>query len=160
MESYSYGFSSWLARLAGLTFALAVYLALHRRFWSPLALVPGPRLASITRLCHAYHIFKGDNSTWTRALHKQYGHFVRIAPNEVSVSHPDGPALILQASLRKVSYYETHTPIHFVSLADHGIQRGTGTASFPCQTIDMSTPRPSSTPRSGRSARDCSPRPS
>ncbi|KAK8110343.1 uncharacterized protein PG998_006800 [Apiospora kogelbergensis] len=105
MESYSYGFSSWLARLAGLTFALAVYLALHRRFWSPLALVPGPRLASITRLCHAYHIFKGDNSTWTRALHKQYGHFVRIAPNEVSVSHPDGPALILQASLRKGNWY-------------------------------------------------------
>lgn len=31
------------------------------------------------------------------------GHFVRIAPNEVSVSHPDGIKKILLMPLRKVS---------------------------------------------------------
>lgn len=37
------------------------------------------------------------------------GHFVRIAPNEVSVGHPDGPKKILLASLHKAEWYKIGT---------------------------------------------------
>lgn len=35
------------------------------------------------------------------------GHFVRIAPNEVSVSHPDGIKRVLLAPLEKASWYKS-----------------------------------------------------
>ncbi|KAK8063015.1 hypothetical protein PG997_015112 [Apiospora hydei] len=105
MESSNSKPENWQAYLVILLLPLVVRLVLNARYRSPLANVPGPYFASVSRLCHAYHIFRGDNNTWTRALHERYGHFVRLAPNEVSVSHPDGPALILQAPLRKADWY-------------------------------------------------------
>lgn len=88
----------------GLTFLVCYTASLTtwRRYFAPLSGVPGPFWASITRLWHAYHIFEGDHNTEIIRLHEQLGHFVRIAPNEVSVSHPAGPRLLLQANLRKV----------------------------------------------------------
>lgn len=90
----------------GLSIAVAVSYFATVAFWdhyfSPLARIPGPFWASITRLWHAYHIFEGDHNTEIIRLHEQHGHFVRIAPDEVSVSHPAGPKLLLQSHLRKV----------------------------------------------------------
>ncbi|OTA81553.1 hypothetical protein M434DRAFT_380111 [Hypoxylon sp. CO27-5] len=82
-----------------------VVLAIYRRYLSPLSNVPGPFWASITRLWHAYHVFKGDHNLHQIGLHNHFGYFVRIAPDEVSVSHPDGPHLLLQATLRKADWY-------------------------------------------------------
>ncbi|KAH8594968.1 cytochrome P450 [Bisporella sp. PMI_857] len=79
--------------------------AIWRRYFSPLSNIPGPFWASTTRLWHAYYIFNGDHNTHIIKLHEQHGHFVRIAPNEVSVSHPDGPNLLLQTFLRKGNWY-------------------------------------------------------
>lgn len=83
-------------------FLIIITIAIRRRYFSSLSHVPGPFWASITRLWHVYHIYQGDHNTTLLALHERYGHFVRIAPNEVSVSHPDGPTILLQALLRKV----------------------------------------------------------
>lgn len=93
--------TSWLAALVQaviLLFSVAVY----RRYLSPLSDIPGPFWASITRLWQVVHIFKGDQNLESIALHDKYGHFVRIAPNEVSVSHPDGPKSLLLTPQRKV----------------------------------------------------------
>lgn len=81
---------------------LVTFVGLYRRYFAPLSGVPGPFWASITRLWHVKHIFQGKQNLLAIALHQKHGHFVRIAPNEVSVSHPDGPKLLLLAPLRKV----------------------------------------------------------
>lgn len=74
----------------------------RRRYLSPLRDIPGPFLASFSRLWHVAHIFKGDQLTCVNELHKRNGPFVRIAPNEVSVSHADAPNKLLLSALEKV----------------------------------------------------------
>lgn len=88
--------------------AVVIFLtlgAVRRRYLSSLSSIPGPFFASFTRLWHAYRIVQGDHNTAIIELHQKHGHFVRIAPNEVSVSHPEGPRLLLQTLLRKVSLF-------------------------------------------------------
>lgn len=75
----------------------------RRRCFSPISNIPGPFLASITRLHHVFRIFKGKQSEWITNLHDEYGPFVRIAPNEVSVSHSDAPKKLLLRILDKVT---------------------------------------------------------
>ncbi|KAK1712421.1 cytochrome P450 [Colletotrichum lupini] len=60
------------------------YLTLH-----PLAGYSGPLLARITTIPWLWHRANGTNHSWPLLLHKQYGHVVRIGPNELSYSHPD-----------------------------------------------------------------------
>lgn len=81
-------------------------VAVRRRYLSTISDVPGPFLASITRLWHIVRILKGRVSQDTRELHQQYGPFVRIAPDEVSVSHPDAPRQLLLNTLPKGYWYE------------------------------------------------------
>jgi hypothetical protein len=65
---------------------LIIGTVISRRYLYTISRIPGPWLASITRLWHAYHIFQGDHNTLIIKLHQDHGQFVRIAPNEVSVS--------------------------------------------------------------------------
>lgn len=98
MQTFSV-YYSWVA----LVLVLLASTVIRRRFFSPIKDVPGPFLASITRLHHVYHIFKGKQSHWITKLHEEYGPFVRIAPDEVSVSHPDAPKKLLLSVLHKVN---------------------------------------------------------
>ncbi|KAM0717345.1 hypothetical protein Q7P37_007197 [Cladosporium fusiforme] len=59
---------------------------LYQRFFHPLASIPGPFLASITRLWITKHSWDGDMNTTMIALHKKHGPLVRTGPNELSVS--------------------------------------------------------------------------
>ncbi|KAH8655408.1 cytochrome P450, partial [Xylariales sp. PMI_506] len=92
--------------------------------------VPGPNLASISRLWHLRGILAGDQnlrftsahdkygtflqwphsflSFWLASVHltKPAGHFVRIAPDEVSVSHPEAIKKILLTPLPKANWYK------------------------------------------------------
>jgi hypothetical protein len=65
-------------------------LAIYRISLHPLASVPGPPLAAVTRLYALYfNIFKGFTFYLEiERLHKVYGPVVRIAPNEVHLSDP------------------------------------------------------------------------
>ncbi|KAK4159610.1 cytochrome P450 [Cladorrhinum sp. PSN259] len=83
-----------------------VGIILYRRFLHPLRGIPGPALASVSRLWHLYHILKGDQNLALIALHEKHGPFIRLAHNEVSVSHPDGIRKILLAPLHKAPWYE------------------------------------------------------
>ncbi|PWN92576.1 cytochrome P450 [Acaromyces ingoldii] len=66
--------------LASLPFLWAFYAV----FLHPLAGVPGPRLAKVTRGWHTYKCFKGQWHQVILDLHEKYGPVVRIAPDEVS----------------------------------------------------------------------------
>ncbi|KAF2117272.1 cytochrome P450 [Lophiotrema nucula] len=66
------------------TLALTVLSTVfYRLYLHPLANVPGPRLAAVTRIWLAYQSRKGKNNTFEVELHRRYGHVVRISPNEV-----------------------------------------------------------------------------
>ena len=52
----------------------------------PLRQIPGPFLATISRLWYMRKIWTEDVEKDERALHAKYGPLIRIAPNEVSCS--------------------------------------------------------------------------
>ncbi|KAF5723049.1 cytochrome P450 monooxygenase [Fusarium mundagurra] len=96
---------SWTGLILGLVL-LIVPIALHRRYFSNLSDIPGPFWASVTRLWHVWIILEGKQNLRLKALHRKHGQFVRIAPDEVSVCHPNGSQLILgDDNLHKGDWY-------------------------------------------------------
>lgn len=67
---------------------LSLIWTIYMRFFHPLARIPGPFLASITRFWYVLQVRKGGFDKLNRDLHARYGAFVRISPNEVSVADP------------------------------------------------------------------------
>ncbi|KAL1303437.1 hypothetical protein AAFC00_006826 [Neodothiora populina] len=64
----------------------AVAYVIYQRWFHPLASVPGPFWASLTRLWMVKHSWDGDMHRTMIALHEKHGKLVRTGPNEVSVS--------------------------------------------------------------------------
>ncbi|OAX83728.1 hypothetical protein ACJ72_01908 [Emergomyces africanus] len=93
-------------QLVGLLLVAVLTICIWRRYFSPISDIPGPFSASFTRLWHIRRILKGDQNLELIRLHNEHGHFVRVAPNEVSVSHPDAIRKILGATLHKDSWYK------------------------------------------------------
>lgn len=106
---WPYGLPSASQALGALLVAVLT-ICFWRRYLSPLRDIPGPPLASVTRLWHLRRIIKGDQNIELSRLHDRLGHFVRIAPNEISVSHPDAIKKILLVQLHKGDWYKI---IHF-----------------------------------------------
>ncbi|RYP51953.1 hypothetical protein DL768_002829 [Monosporascus sp. mg162] len=67
--------------------------------------IPGPFLASFSRLWHLRQIWNGDQNLALIKAHDKYGHFVRMAHNEVSISHPDGIRRVLMCAFPKGDWY-------------------------------------------------------
>lgn len=82
---------------------LILTTATWRRFFSPLKHVPGPFWASITRLWHVKIIIDGNQNEHLKWAHEKHGQFVRMAPNEVSITHPDAVKKLLLQPLHKVT---------------------------------------------------------
>jgi hypothetical protein len=80
---------------------------LYARTLHPLASIPGPFWASISRLWYVYRIYAGDMHDVQRRLHDQYGPIIRIAPNEVSTTELSAIPKIYktQAPLTKTDFY-------------------------------------------------------
>lgn len=75
-----------------LLFALyTIYIAIYRLYLSPLACIPGPRLAALTQWYEFYYeiILHGQYTFKIIELHKQYGPIIRINPWEVHIADPD-----------------------------------------------------------------------
>ncbi|EAA35684.2 cytochrome P450 [Neurospora crassa] len=68
-----------------------IYIAYHRLYLSPLADIPGPRLAALTQWYEFYYevILHGQYTFKIIELHKQYGPIIRINPWEVHIADPD-----------------------------------------------------------------------
>lgn len=100
--------TAWPAlTVAGLVALLTIVA--YRRYLSPLSTIPGPFWASFSRLWHVYITIEGRQNEELVEAHEKYGHFVRLANNEVSVSHPDAVKKVLLATLEKGTMYKMST---------------------------------------------------
>ncbi|KAL8788902.1 MAG: hypothetical protein Q9213_001425 [Squamulea squamosa] len=73
------------------TIIYIIYLVVTRLYLSPVASVPGPKLATLTFWYEFYYdVVLGGRYTWKIAkLHEQYGPIIRINPFEVHINDPD-----------------------------------------------------------------------
>ncbi|KAK5047347.1 hypothetical protein LTR84_006870 [Exophiala bonariae] len=87
-------------------------VAITRRYLTPLRTYPGPPLASITRLWKIIDVATARTNVNSIELHRKYGPFVRIAPNEISVSSPQAAAEILAPGkgFTKTDFYSVFPP--------------------------------------------------
>ena len=87
-------------------FLSLITYVIYQRIFNSLASIPGPFLASISRLWLAQKYWRGDYHRTAMKLHATYGEIVRIAPNEVSLSDPDAIRTIYgQARFYKGMWY-------------------------------------------------------
>ncbi|KAJ3554506.1 hypothetical protein NM688_g3073 [Phlebia brevispora] len=84
----------------------------------PLAAYPGPLLCKVSKLWHAYIVWRyGKSFRYVQELHEQYGEIVRIGPNELSVCHKDiATAVLGPKGLPRGPYYDTREHEEGVSL--------------------------------------------
>ncbi|KAE8446004.1 hypothetical protein EG329_012643 [Mollisiaceae sp. DMI_Dod_QoI] len=72
-----------------LLFSYLIWTATYNVFFHPLRKYPGPKLWSLSRIPLAREYISGYSIHRILDLHKKYGDIVRIAPNELSYSHPN-----------------------------------------------------------------------
>lgn len=75
----------------GIWLIYAVQLIIQRLWLSPLAHIPGPRLAALTQYYEFYYdiVLGGQYTFKIMDMHEKYGPIVRINPWEVHVGDPD-----------------------------------------------------------------------
>ncbi|KIX00842.1 uncharacterized protein Z518_09907 [Rhinocladiella mackenziei CBS 650.93] len=96
--------------LAGLYTSLIIY----RLFFNPLNQIPGPFWMRLSRFDFVLRVAAKMNSHHTLlALHQKYGPFVRIGPNDISVTHPDGVEVIsgIKSKCSKAQWYSQDVPL-------------------------------------------------
>ncbi|KAG5719737.1 hypothetical protein E4T56_gene18554 [Termitomyces sp. T112] len=89
------------AFILGLFMSIAIY---RLSPWHPLARYPGPRLAKLSKWYMSYWIAKGNRHLKLQAMHRTYGTWVRIGPNELSVDDPAAIRPIYNKMFRSLSY--------------------------------------------------------
>ncbi|KAG6364621.1 hypothetical protein INS49_006224 [Diaporthe citri] len=62
---------------------------IYNLFFHPLRRYPGPKLWAATSIPQGLNIWMGRPHKKLLAMHKRYGNIVRIAPGELSLTHPD-----------------------------------------------------------------------
>ncbi|KAI5921294.1 cytochrome P450-like protein [Camillea tinctor] len=81
----------YVAHLSGFIVLYLITLAVQRLFLSPLAQIPGPKLAALTYYYQSYYeLFphRGQFLFRCEELHKKYGPVIRIGPDEVHINDP------------------------------------------------------------------------
>ncbi|KAF7317262.1 hypothetical protein HMN09_00461300 [Mycena chlorophos] len=93
--------------LGSLTTSIVVY---RLSPWHPLAQYPGPLLARVTKMWGLYTQLSTRKHKILKRLHEQYGDFVRIGPNDISIGNADAIKTVLGAGgFQKGHYYEVFT---------------------------------------------------
>ncbi|KAL9093089.1 MAG: hypothetical protein Q9159_000448 [Coniocarpon cinnabarinum] len=125
----------WTALPVVATVPLILYVV-YQRLFSPLAGIPGPFLASVSRFWLTYVVWKGGMHERLPALHRQYGPLVRMAPNEVHVCfRPAG------SGFRKSNWYNVwqgHRKFDLFGEQDeriHGHQRRLVSSAYSLKSI-------------------------
>ncbi|KAI0191579.1 cytochrome P450 [Astrocystis sublimbata] len=127
-----------LHTLAGLSIRLAIQLTsvsygaymialfssilVYRAFFHPLRHFEGPKLARLSQLYHVFNISrKVDNYRHLDRLHQQYGEYVRVGPNLLSISDPEMLEVMFhpQSNFTKAEWYDiAHPLLNLVQLRD------------------------------------------
>src|SRR5690242_3195415 len=83
-----------LPLIATYTSSLFTSIVLYRLLFHRTRHIPGPRLASVSKLWHVFHSRNATNFRVLQRLHSQYGELVRTGPNEVTIFRPDAAELL------------------------------------------------------------------
>ncbi|KAF3120211.1 hypothetical protein TWF594_003947 [Orbilia oligospora] len=86
-----------------------VLTAIYELYFSPLSKIPGPWYAAVSRLWLIYRSLRGGVIFTAYDLHKQYGPYVRMSPNEISVAEIESVRKIHAPSdpYEKAGFYKT-----------------------------------------------------
>ncbi|KAI0976356.1 cytochrome P450 monooxygenase-like protein [Xylaria arbuscula] len=102
--------------------ALFTSILVYRAFLHPLRHFDGPKLARLSQFYHFFRIkAKVDNYRHLDRLHAQYGEYVRVGPNLLSISDPDMIEVIFhpQSNFNKADWYDIANPLlNLVQLRD------------------------------------------
>lgn len=115
---------SWTAFFASILTSLTLWLLswiIYCRTLHPLAKIPGPFLASVSRLWLWNTVQSGQMHHVQKALHEKYGKLVRIAPNELACSDTSAIKDIYrnQNPLEKSDFYSVWTSTSFGKYKDN-----------------------------------------
>ncbi|KAI0875612.1 cytochrome P450 oxidoreductase [Hypoxylon argillaceum] len=113
-----FGLSHPFATVAVLVVVYWVGWIIYARNFHPLSKVPGPWLASVSRVWYMMQIATGETEKTTRRLHEKYGPVLRTSPNEVTCASPEAIKLIYrtQKPLNKTEFY---TPWNSQNFSKH-----------------------------------------
>ncbi|KAM0230947.1 hypothetical protein ACHAP5_011223 [Fusarium lateritium] len=126
-----------------------IWVIIYRLYLSPIAKVPGPKLAALTFFYEFYYdaICRGRFLWKIQELHRQYGPIVRINPYEVHINdanfydeiYANGP----HRPRNKVRFMSTHDESMFDSFKaeTHRVRRAALSGSFSKQSIRALEPR-------------------
>ncbi|KAF5973498.1 trichodiene oxygenase [Fusarium bulbicola] len=149
MESLQLNTRTLLAVAASLIALRITCTIIYRLYLSPLAKIPGPKLAALTFFYEFYYdVIKRGKFLWKiQELHRQYGPIVRINPYEVHINddtfydeiYASGP----HHPRNKVRFMSTHDESMFDSYAaeTHRVRRAALSGSFSKQSIRALEPQ-------------------
>lgn len=109
--------SSAASTILGITacYLLGLYgaRAIYRGFLHPLCKFPGSPGARVTSFWLSWKVRRGDTFRQIKRLHEQYGTFVRIGPNNLSISHPKAVRAVygLGSKCTKAAWYDLTKPM-------------------------------------------------
>ena len=91
-------------------------LCAFRLFFSPLSRFPGPVGARLSDFWLSLRLRKLDLFRRILDFHEQYGDFVRIGSNTLSIRHPDAIVAVygLGSKCRKADWYDTFLPAYSI----------------------------------------------
>ncbi|KAI1620861.1 putative P450 monooxygenase [Exophiala viscosa] len=95
-------------------FGLYGSLVAYRLFFNPLNKISGPYWSRLSKFDFVSRAAPRLNSQQVLLdLHQQYGHFLRIGPNDVSITHPDGVDAVLgnKSKCNKAPWYDLDYPL-------------------------------------------------
>jgi hypothetical protein len=73
-------------------------LIIYRLFFNPLNKFPGPYLNRLSTFNLVFRLSNFDANKHFYELHQKYGKFVRIGPNDLSITEPEGVQVISGAT--------------------------------------------------------------
>jgi len=121
--------AAWIVYAIQAFLLWAVSTIVYRRFFHPLASIPGPFLPSVTRFYIWYWNVIKDGHFYRKIeeLHSQYGLVVRIAPNEIHLADPDNYDKIYSVGGRfykdPVFYEPLNVPVMFTAISNEEHRR-------------------------------------
>ncbi|KAF4332213.1 cytochrome P450 monooxygenase [Fusarium beomiforme] len=99
------GYSTWLwLSCSGIVYILVNVI--YNLFFHPLAKVPGPFLAKLTKFWLFFEELDGDAANTLAGLHRKHGQLVRVSPNEVAINNRDAFTTINRQGTR---FYKENT---------------------------------------------------
>ncbi|KAI0525423.1 cytochrome P450 [Xylaria bambusicola] len=137
-----------LVALFSLTGLICYFIGwcVYTLYLHPLAKFPGPKVAAITQLWHAWSWLNGHHPRILQKAHKKYGNVVRVAPNELSFNtvqaHNDiysAPTRNRKPFIKDATFYKNGDSVRVlifeIDATEHAWQRKLIAPSFSGTTL-------------------------